>query len=338
MSAGIRVSAYILRKVLNDISPLFPTGTHTIPVLFKAVGSELTIACTTGCNYLNTIAVHNEDNLHWETTVSYKNLLDFIKDGMITVEQTQFGLDIVGDDFKVQLPVAYSTVTIPKLEDVSYNLVDSKGYLSGFRNLLNMGLAQVLSAEKPIHVYSGVSVLRYPNIQAQVRTPGFDCTMVIAPEHAKLLVRFEPEEYAFSKTDSALLLRRQNATLALPISMQREENHFTEFLQGMSEPVTVQMGGFLVRLRSMSKLSPRGRVKLVIRESGVEASVQNDNAVISTALGDIESKVLTALHVPMPLFLAMVKVIGDSTAQFLYKEDLLCLRTQFIIIVTRALV
>lgn len=337
MSAGVIASGYELRKVFNDISPLFPTGTHVIPVLFRVHGSYLDIACTTGCVYRSSIPVNNPENVSWELTALYKSLVDFVKDGQIELKAETFGLLVKGSGFEIQLGLAYSTITWPDIPDVDFVEVNSTGYISGLRTLLNLGLDKIYAAEKPIHLYGSVAVIKYPNMQAQARTIGLDLVAVMVPEHVRMLIRFQPDHYYTNGVDS-VILRRKDTFVILPMDVKREENLFIEFLNGMSEPITLSLDGLIDKLRNMSKLNPRGRCKLVLKESGLDITLSSENTYITTKLGDDQSKVLTALYLPMSVLLAMVKVTDGGKAQFLYKGDLLCLRTQSLIIVVRALV
>lgn len=338
MSSGITVRAYVLRKALSDVSPLFPSGSHTIPMLFKLSGSDLTICCTTGCIYVNTLEVSNPDNENWEITVIYKNLLDFIaKEGQVTLSHAPHGLDLSNASFAVTLPAGYSVITPPELPNVGYRDVTHTGYIPGLDKLVNMGLGNLYSVDKPIHMYGQVSVLKFPNVQVQARTPGLDVNALMAPEHVKLLTRFNPEAWYTNNMD-ILILRRDRAYLELPIEAVREENNFVKQMDGLSEPVTIDLDGYLDKLRSMSKVSPRGRCKLVILNTGLETTVSQDNLTLSTYIGSRDGKVLSATYLPVPLWLSMVKAADGTQAQVLYKGDIVCLRTQAIIILARALV
>lgn len=338
MSSGVSVGTFVLRKALGDISPLFPSGTHTVPVLFQLRGNALLMACTTGCLYINTLSVSNTDNESWEATVVYKNLLDFLpKDGSVTITHAPFGLNFRGEGCSIDLPVGYSIITPPEIPNGDYADVTSNGYVSGLRYLIGMNLGTLYAADKPINLYGDIAVLKYPNIQIQVRTPGLGLFATLAVEHVRLLMRFEPEEWYTNNVDM-LVLKRKQAYLELPMEPISEENKFVELLAGMSDPITLDFEHYLDKLRSMQKTSARGRCKLVLRESGLTTSVSHENITISTTMGDEESKVVSTLYMPMDLWLAMVRAAGSGKAQVLFREDVLCLRTQAIIIVVRALV
>lgn len=338
MSAGITLRAYVLRKALNDVSPLFPTGSHTFPMLFKLSGSDLTLVCTTGCVYANTLEVSNPDNENWEITVIYKNLLEFITaEGLVTITHASYGVELSGDGYTINLPAGYSVITPPVFPEVGFTAVTHTGYIPGLDALVSMGLGSLYAADKPVHMYGQVSVLKFPNVQVQARTPGLDITALMSPEHVKLLTRFGADSWYTNNSD-VLILKRDRAYMELPIEAIHEENLFVKQMEGLSAPVTLDLEHYLDKLRSMSKLNARGRCKLVIRETGVETSVNQDNLSIATAIGSKDGRVLSAVYLPLPLWMSMVKAAGNAKAQILYKGDIVCLRTQAIIILARALV
>lgn len=338
MSAGITLSSYELRKCLTDLSPLLTAGSRTIPVLFKCDGSELHIACTTGCFYRDTIAVSNPDGESWESTVVYKNLLNFVhSSGDVSIIHETFGITIEGEDYTITLQNGYSTITLPNIEGVEFIPIDSSQYVVGLHALMNLGLDKIFADDKPYHLYGDVAVLKYPSIQAQARTPGLRLVAVISSEHVKLLSKFGPTEFATNNVDR-IVCKRKSAYLELPMDVKREDNHTLELLDGMSDPVTVSLNGVLDKLRSIEKLDPKGRCKIVLYANGFSVSMRSDRTEICSNFGHTEGAVLSVLYLPIALLLAMVKASGNSTAQFLFKGDLLCLRTQNIIIVVRALV
>ena len=337
MSAGAVVRAYELRRLLNDLSPLFPSGTHTIPVLFKLKQSDLVIACTTGCVYSNTLTVSNPDNESWEITVMYKNLLDFVvAEGQVRVEHAPYGVTLYGNGYSVQLPAGYSIISEPVMKDKDFKSVLSTGYVSGLSALVGMGLGNLYAVDKPVHMYGQVSVLKFPNVQVQARTPGIDVTAVIAPEHVRLLTRFGPDSWWTNGTD-ALIVRRDHAYLELPIDAVHEENTFVKLMDGLSSPISLDLEHYIDKLRSMAKMNARGRCKLAIKESGLVTTVSQDNLSITTTVGNDDGKVLNSVYLPMPLWMAMVKAAGNNKAEILFRGDVICLRTQAIIILARAL-
>ncbi|MCM1218882.1 MAG: hypothetical protein NC548_30740 [Lachnospiraceae bacterium] len=339
MSSGLTVGIWKFRQALSAIVPLFPSGTHVVPVLFRLSNEDLLLVCTSGCVYSDTLTVSNPDNENWEVTVMYKNLLDVLPtDGQLNIMYTSFGIELVGGSCTVQLPKGYSIITPPKFPDSGYTRIpESSLFRNGLRTLVGMGLGSLYLQDKPVHLYGQVALLKYPNVQVQVRVPGLDMYMMLAPEHVKMLSGFNPSEWYTNGVDT-LILKRDGAYLEMPMEPLHEENHFVELLNGMSVPVTLDLEHYLDKLRSMSKANPRGRCKLVIREKGLTTSVSQDNITIETTIGDIGSKVINAVYIPMPLWLTMVKAAGSNMAQILYQGDVICLRTNAIIIVAHALV
>lgn len=337
MSSGVVVKANELRKCLMDIHPLFPKGSYTLPILFSLTGSNLTIVCTAGCTYSATLKVVEQDVTSWEITVLYKSLIDFVPGtGLISFDHKPYGLTLTGNDFEVQLPTSYSIVSAVELPKVQFTEVSSNGYVKGLNNLINMRLGDLYQSEKPVTLYDQLAVLKYPNMQIQARALGLHLLAVMTPEHLKLLTRFEPKE-VYCDNVSSVILKRNDAFLILPMKPAQEENKFVELLEGMSEPITLDVEHYIDKLRNMLKANNKGRCKIVFHENGISSSISQDNIVIKSGLGDTSGRVTKALYLPIQLWVKMVNALGNSNAQFMYGSETICLRTQSIIIVVRAL-
>lgn len=338
MSARCLVRANDLSSCFHDINPLIPKGAKDMAVLFELKGSTLTIAHTTGCVYKSELAVSNPENSIETAIVMYKNLSDFIpNNGEIDIEIEAFGITLSDEDFTIQLPRGYSEIHLPDFPDVSYTTIETNTFTQGLLDLLNLGLANLYSVDKPIHVYGDISVLKYPNMQAQARTQGLPFKGLITPEHAKLLARFHPQEFYTDGTET-LYMRKQGAYLVLPIQPLIEDNNFLNLMSRVDNPVTLSFDKYVDQVRSMAKLGKKLVCTITIYSDGILTKASADNVSIEAKTNVIGGEVLKVVQLPIDLWLALLKVVGNGKAQILYGEDCICLRTYSIILLVRALI
>ena len=338
MSSGILIDVKVLRSCLEDLRPMFGKGNNLIPVLFKVKGNTLTVCCTSGCVYVNKLPITNESGISTELTAQYRNILDFLpKLGIVNLAIESYGLVISGEGTQIQLPVGYSIITEPESYNVSFIDVDARTFPVGINSLLNIGLSGIYKVEKPFNIYGNISVIKYPNVIAQARTPGLSVGVTLTQDYAKLLSKFNPDKVYSNGVDS-LVLKRDSATLELPAEPLKEENDFLKYMEGLSVPIRLNVEHYVDRLRNMNNLGNNVRAKITIFDDGVRVTAEQDNVSIAYDLGDCSGKLQRVFYLPMLLYMSVVKALGNTTVEFLYGKEILCLRSPSLIIIARAIV
>lgn len=338
MSTGVLVSVLDLRECFSDLKPLFSKGDKTLPILLKIKQRTLTVCCTAGCTYVNKMDVVNDANATSELTILYRDLLEFLpKIGQVEIEFNSYGVRLKCTDTVITLPVGYSLITEPTRKDVQFVPVESFGYSKGLLDLLNINLASLYKKEKPVNIYGALSVLKYPNVLMQVRTPGLPISVSLTPDFVKLFIKFRPEEVYSNNVDS-VILKRSTAFLEIPAEPLRDTNNFTHVLEGLGNPIRVDIEHYCDKLRSMSSLGNNLQASLTLHENGLRCRVEHDNISIAVDLGDCSSDVAYVCKLPFNLFFNMMKVMGNSYIEILYGEQKLCLRNQATIIVAHVII
>lgn len=338
MSAGILIEARALRSCFEDLRPLFGKGNNLIPVLFKIKNDKLTVCCTSGCIYLNKLAINNENNVSSEITAQYRNILDFLpKSGMLNLNIEAYGLLISGEGTEIKLPVGFSLITEPEQKNITFTPVESQNFRVGLTSLMNVGLSTIYKVEKPINIYGNLSTLKYPNVVMQARTPGLPIGVTITQDFAKLVARFVPEAI-YSNNIDTLILKRGDAYLEIPAEPLHEENDFLKHMIGLSEPIRLDVEHYVDRLRNMNSLGNNVRAKVSFYTKGVRVTAEQDNVAIVSDLGECYSELCKVLYFPMVLYMSMIKALGNTTVEFLYGKEIICLRSPSLIIIARAII
>ena len=336
MSSGIIVDIKDLRSCFEDLRPLFGKGDKLLPILVKVSKDVLTICCTAGCVYVDKIQLPQNVDKGGEITVLYRNILDFIpKSGKLTLSIEPYGLIVKGDDVNIKLPVGYSLITEPARKLVGFEKVDTFGYVKGLSDLLNVGLPSLYKKEKPVQVYKQLSVLRYPNVAVQVRTPGLPVNVSLTQDFVKLFIKFRPTEIYYNGSD-AVVLKRDTAYLEIPAESLNESNTFLNLMNNLGNAITLDIEHYADKLRNLNLLGNNIRAKLTFFSAGVKCSVEHDNITIETNLGDCSGVPNYVCYLPMALYYNLIKVMGNTKIEFLYGDQKLCLRNQAIVIVAHA--
>ena len=335
MSTVVNVPAFKLRKCLQYLTPLFPKGSLEIPIGVNLSKRVLTITCTTSCYFQAEINVDTDETATC-TVIYFSTIASFLpNEDNIEIEFTPTGMIWSGDSFDVTLPIGYSTVAPVDFSDVKYKEIATDYYQSEMNNLLGMNLDKLYSKVKPITIYGDVSVLKYPNTWVQIRSMGLPFQASIDPDHVRVLCKFEPKWISADLNDY-ITMKNDYATLRIPCRTKVEDNNFLSIMNNCTECVNVNLDGYLDKLRNASKLDPKADCKVSIYESGVKTTIAVRTASMALSAGNTEGKVLSVVHVPLQVWITFVKAMGGSNIQILLGGDLLCLRNQSMIIITRA--
>lgn len=339
MSTELTVNSKALLQALNVISYLIPKGINTVPLGVTLKDNVLRLTCKAGCIYTNDITVENMDNKEYSISVLYHNIVPLVPtSGNMCLEFTQAGLSMHNDYFETLLPVGYSIVTEvdDKIKCGYFQPVSNQAYKVGISKLLNMNLDKLYERVKPIYVFRDISVLKYPNVHVQVRTTGLPFTGILDIEHAKLIEKFDPSEVCSQNRDM-LVLRNENAYLQLPINSNVGENTFTKLMDDLANPVTLDLTGYLERMRNASKLAPKASCRITLYESGLKSTISVENVTTSISTGDTTTKVVQVVTLPIQVWLTFLKAVGSGMVQFLSGGQKLCMRTQSIIILAHVI-
>lgn len=332
------VKASVLRSCLEDISPLFSKGSSTVPLGLKIENEKLTVVCNNKCSYLNSIDLEEQSTGSQELVIVYRNLLDYLPyNGNLEIEMHPKGVTIYNDDISVTLPEGYSEFKPLDNTGLEYKPINSTGYLSGLRSLLNFNLASITKMEKPITVYQQLSVLKYPQLIVQARTMGLPFSGVLTPEIANLILKFQPEEVCDSMP-AFLLFKRNDAYLQVSREQLSTENNFMDYMEGLSEPVTLFMDKYIDKIRSMSKINSTSVCEISLHSEGMSSCVKQEGISIAANVGNCQSPVLSAFKMPISIWQLCIRALGEGNAQILYGGDKVCLRTQSIIIIARVMI
>lgn len=338
MSAGtVTIKAINLVDFVSSIISLFPKGSTTIPIGVSLGGDTITFTCTTGCYYQAEYDVSNPDNVSKSMTVMFCNIVDYlptIEDIAISFQSR--AMNISGAGFEISLPMGYSLVNKLDFTGYQFETIVGKQYIAALKDLMSLNLSGIYMHEVPVNIYRNVSVIKYPNLMAMSRTEGLTFSGSIIPDHVKLLCKFSGGEVCDSDEDS-LIFRRGNSYLQLPRKRLYEENTFLRQMEGLSEPYNISFSGYINRLRAMSKLGNNAKCKLVLLNDGLKTTVSTNSIVLTDKIGKCQDKVVKTFELPITVWSMIVKALGNGTVQILYRGDVLCLRTQYLIILTRAL-
>lgn len=332
--SSISVGARALKNCLAQIAPLVPKGTLYIPLGLHVHNNVLVITCLQGCVFQSHIPV-SSNNVE-SISVLYKDITTLLPgSGEITLEFATNFLELTASGVSVLLYSSYGVVPEQEFEEYRYSDITNTDYLRNFRAMLGMNLDSIYKAVKPVNIYGRVSLLKYPNTIVQVRTTGipFECTMDI--EHVKMLLRFAPTKVC--KDGYVLTFINDSAVLQLPCKDNVSGNTFTDMLDDMGEPVTLNVEGYLEKVRNLSKALPKGRCELKVYENGLGTKVTSDNTSASIFTGEDTGEVLKVMHLPMQVWLAFLKALGNETIQVLVGGEKLCLRNNTMVILTRVL-
>ena len=335
MSTVVDVKACDLRKCLQYLNPLFPKGTIEVPLGVNLSKGVLTITCQTSCIFQAKLQCDSEDAASC-TVIYFSTICNILpSEGFISFEFIPSGLLLTGTDFEVTLPLGYSTIGVYDFGEHYYQNIVSKDYISTCTSILNMGLDKLYAKPKPISIHKDISVLKYPNTWVQIRSIGLPFACMLDPAHLQMLCKFEPTKVSSDEHD-ALILVNDYATVKMPCKSDIEDSKIKDFVYKCDKVVNVNLEGYLDKLRSASKFDAKLKCRITLYEEGVKTTLSLSNVTMSVGSGNLQSKVLTTFHLPLQVWLSFVKALGNGLVQLLYGGDIICMRNQSLIILTRA--
>lgn len=330
MLAKLEVNSRELKRTLQDVKNLFPKGSTTLPLGIHVENNIMTL--TTGTDCILECFFSVECDLCLNITVLYTNLEEFIDvNENTTMEILQTGVSISNSGFNMTLPVAYSTVSKSSTEvSTDFSDINTESAYSGLKLLTGTSLSNMYKKDPPISVYKDVSVLKYPNVWVKARTVGFGLDAVLSADQCRLLTKYQPDTFARVRPD-LIVCCKTNSTLLLPVLPLTDDDNFSDLLDNMSDPISLDISGYVEKLSVASKLRVSvANVRLC--SNGITTTCTSGDTSLSLSCGDTSSYVKSAV-LPFGLWFTCLKMLDGSKIQILYGENRLCLRTRNLIIV-----
>lgn len=337
LDGGIVVDTHDLLPVLDTLRHLIPKGTKTLPVLIECEKGYLTFVCLSGCYYHSIIKVDATDIVA-STTVLYYNtipLLGASKEVSFNFEHNYVTMS--GEYFDIKFNLAYSTVTKLPLENRNYKPINGNIYSSSLKTILNMGLDRQYGTHVPIISCDEMLLVKYPNMWVQAKSTGFPMNAVVEPEHMSLLLSFNPSGICSDDHGVVTFINKQG-TLQIPIKVIQEDTvYITSLLDDMSVVAELQLGGHIDQIRNIEKLYGKEICDVAVFERGLKTSIKKSDIDAAVTVGACTGEVKAVSRLPINLWITILKAVGKIKLQILAGGGKICLRTPYLIIVTRVL-
>lgn len=323
-----------MRGIVNDIKPLIPKGQATMPLRISLSGGILSFTVRGVCNYESKVKVDTDDVA--EVTVTYINIADYIKSNSeCELDVTNNGMQISCADFSSFMVPAYSVLEELKLPDIQYKSIENSSLVTALNTLSGTGIDGFYRKSSPIEVYERLAILKYPNIYVQLRAPDMDSSFAITQDCAKIISLFNPKEYAIASSDT-VVFKKYDTLLAVPIKLVQPGVSVKDVIKENSYSLKLDVGEFTGKIGTLRKLKV-DRADVVLKKAGISATVSAQMSKITVSTGDAESDYVASFALPVDLLHICFRLLGDSLAEILYKEGILCLRTPNIAIAVRVL-
>lgn len=333
MSARIELNAKDLKQCFNSISLIAAKGSQLTPVSLKLADNKLIFTCLQGCVVQTYIEVPYDEKI--EMVFMYYDvtpILPSIDSVFLEIESEQ--LTISGPTFSCAFPMGFGDATCYDFSDCTYTKFGDVKYLDGLKTVMGMGLDKLYGKDVPLSVYGDVTVLKHACCYVQTRTIGLPFTAQIEAVHAKILTKLLPWEVSTSQQDT-LVFRKQNTILQIPCRYGIPGNNFTEFLKGMVPKCKITLGSSFLRLRDMSKVSTKTKCSLIGYKEGLSVTLSVENANSSIIIGKDDGDIQFVFDLPIQVILTFIKALGSGVVEILTGGDLICFRTQSLIILVR---
>lgn len=334
--SAITVKCSDFLRLIRPLKPLFPKGTSDMPIGMYVRDSHLRVTCVQGCVYQAEIPIDDALAIA-SATVIYKDISDLVPtSGELTVEFANVCVEVTGSNLELVLPIGYSVVEEQDFTKLVFSSIDTSMSRDGLNRIIGMGLEKLYGVISPISIKENVSLQRFQNIWVQTRTIGLGFESLLDTEHIKLILNFGPTQFCRDSKKS-LVFKNSIGYLQVPCSSDNDKSVITELMQDLGDPITLVITNYLDKVRQISKLNVKAQCKVVIYEKGLKTVISQNNITIGVATGDTQTKVLSTCSLPISLWVTMLKGLDAETIQVLVGGGKICLRTQYIIILARAL-
>lgn len=336
MSAEFTVKSADMLHALETLVPLFPTGQKSMPVGMYVKNGKLTIVCLSGSVYQADVDIDNY-TLDYEATILYHDITPLLHmSGEMFIEFSQVGMSIKSDDVDCNFTFGYSMVAKQNFDNYIFRGINSDNYYTGLHDILNLGLTKLYNIPTPIILMDNYALQKFPNTWVQTRTPNLGLRTMLDQEHVRLLLRFKPTGVC-STSNNTLVFRNSYAYLQIPCKPLTDDKLITSLMEQLGEPTQLELRSYTDKVRLASRLNTKATCSVAVHKSGLKTTVSYESSSVSVIAGNLESEVLKVFKLPVQVWLAFLKVLDSNTIQILIGGEKICLRTQAIIIVTRAL-
>lgn len=333
MSARIELKAKDLKQCFSSISLIAAKGSQLTPVSLKLADNKLTFTCLQGCIVQTSVEVSSNEEINMVFMFyDVTPILPSIDSVYLEIEAEQ--LSVSGPTFSCAFPTGYGDPVHFDFSNCTYTKFGDTSYLDGLKTVMGMGLDKLYGKDAPLSVYGDVTVLKHACCYVQTRTIGLPFTAQVEAEHAKIITRLLPWEVSTSQQDT-LIFRKQNTILQIPCRYGIPSNNFTEFLKGMEPKCKITLGSSFLRLRDMSKVSTKTKCNLIGYKEGLSITLSVENANSSIIIGKSEGDIQFVFDFPIQVILTFIKALGSGVVEILTGGDLICFRTQSLIILVR---
>ncbi len=333
MSTVVSLSARDLKSCFSAISLVAMKGSQLTPVSLILKNNKLQFICLQGCVAQCSILVASDEIAN--LVFMYYDVTPIIPpSGDVDVTLSSNGVSIEGEGFSCTFPKGYSDVTEFDFSNCKFTPIESDAYMDAMKNMMGMSLDKLYGTSVPVDAYQTVSVMKYPCCYVQTRTHGFPVTAQIDPEHMKMLIRFAPKEVSESIKDT-LVFRKGTAMLQVPCRTDIPENDFLQYLSGLSAICRIDATGLYDKVKNASRLSNKSRCRIFVYKAGFKVVMTIGEATSSVSVGESADDLPFTAVFPIQVLLAFLRAIGNQTMEILAGGELLCLRTQSLIILVR---
>jgi len=335
MSTVLSIDSRELIDSIYMLSTMFPKGSSEIPVGFNLKDKYLTITCLQGCVYMNRFFVDTDDT--FDITVLYRDLSPLIHHNMsLSIEHTPIGLTITGDNFTAEFQTGYSTVQVQTFGKLVFKDIVNNLYKDTLKDLWSMNLEKLYNITSPIIIRGDIAIQKYPNTWVQVRTTGLPFSAVLDIEHVKLMVKFNAESVS-TDVPGTLIFKNRTAMLQIPCKVDNDTTSTDELLKKVGAPHDLHLNNYVDMVRQAAKLDNKSVADVVLYDNGIKTRVGTSNTMLSISDGNTNTEPLLICSYPIQLWLTFLKLISNVHSQALFGDDILCLRTTTILILTRVL-
>lgn len=331
----IGVSARVLRAITADAKMLIPKGQSSVPLRVQLKSGELSFLIRGTCIYRASLEVDTDEVA--DVTVNFIEVSDYIPtEGILNVEIAgNNGVRIESSAVSLIMVPAYSTVEDIDSTDYSWVSLDNSSIVTALHTLSSTGLEEMYKSSPPVEMFSGLALLKYPNIYVQMRAPNVGASIAITQECARYIQRFAPKEYAMVSNDT-IAFKKYNTILYVPVKIITGGTTCKDVIPVDGVSLKLNLDGFLPKVSAMRKLSV-DKCGISLYKEGMTVTVTSNLSSITTPLGNRSSEYLASFMLPMQLAYICFKLLGNAYCEILYKEGVLCLRTPTLVIVVHAL-
>jgi len=335
MSQKLCVTSENIPTILKHLTAMIPKGDTAVNMTIKIANGGLYFICRSNIWYKASLGKVNASD--FSLTVRYYDLSALFKsDSKLDIELFDTYVQISTDNATVTLDAAYDFEDLDFEIDISeeLNKVNKETAFDMLRSFLQTtAIFNLYKTEHPYQVYNNIILLKTPSIWFQGRCE-LNLNASITVTMLRTLLQLEPGYY-YTK-DKSLYITDKFYIGVIPIQPLVEQNNFTEILDGISEPVTIDTGNFAETLNTIIKIKPP-IMEVAVYDNGMSITASTPECSIKNKIGMCDN-VKFICKIPPELLQIVFKLLhNNTTAQILYKKGIICYRNKQIVILIRVI-